>query len=212
MRMRKKKNLIPRLERASALWVKEPETLRGQWLAGRRERRLHLEIGCGKGKFTVSTAAAEPEALLVAVERVPEAMVIAMERAIEMELSNLLFVDMDAAFLTDAFAPREVERIYLNFSDPWPLGRHAKRRLTSPGFLEVYKQILAPGGEIHFKTDNAGLFAYSLEQFPACGYRLEQVTRDLHGAGVQGFMTDYEQKFHEAGTPICRCVARWEDI
>lgn len=211
MRMRKKKNLIPRMERASAIWVKEPETLRGQWLAGRPETGLHLEIGCGKGRFTARTAAAEPEALLVAIERVPEAMVVAMERALEKNLSNLLFVDMDAALLAEAFAPGEVGRIYLNFSDPWPSVRHGKRRLTSPGFLEIYKEILAPGGEIHFKTDNVGLFDYSLEQFPACGYHLEQVTRNLHGEGPRGIMTDYEQKFYEGGTAICRLVARWEE-
>ena len=210
MRMRRKKNLIPRMERALALWVKDPSALRGQWLQGRPETQLHLEIGCGKGKFTVSTAEAEPEALLVAIERVAEAMVVAMERGLEKKLSNLLFLDMDAAFLTDAFSPGEVGRIYLNFSDPWPGSRHAKRRLTSPGFLNSYKQVLRPGGEIHFKTDNVGLFDYSLEQFAACGYQLEQLTRDLHGAGIQGFMTDYEQKFHEQGMPIYRLVARWE--
>jgi len=210
MRMRKKKNLIPRMERCSALWVREPEALRGRWLSRGAYGRLHLEIGCGKGKFTAQTARAAADVLLVGVERVPEAMVVAMERALAMELTNLLFLDMDAAHLGEVFAPGEVERIYLNFSDPWPGKRHAKRRLTSPGFLHLYKQLLKPGGEVHLKTDNVGLFDYSLEQFPACCYTLEQVTRDLHGAGVSGFMTDYEQKFHEAGTRISRCVARWD--
>ena len=208
MRMRKKKNLAARMERCAALWVQKPTHQRGAWLVGETFDRLHLEIGCGKGKFTAETAKAESDALLVAIERVPEAMVVAMERALSMELSNLLFIDMDAALLPEVFAPQEVERIYLNFSDPWPSKRHAKRRLTSPIFLNIYKEILAPGGEIHMKTDNVGLFEYSLEQFSACGYDLEQVSKDLHGRGIAGIMTDYEQKFHETDTPICRCVAR----
>jgi len=170
---------------------------------------VHLEIGCGKGKFTAETAVAESDVLLIAIERVREAMVIAMEQAVERELDNILFIDMDAERLTEVFAPGEVERIYLNFSDPWKSPRHAKRRLTSPGFLALYQQILAPGGEIHMKTDNVSLFHYSLARFPECGYELSQVTRDLHGQGIAGKMTDYEEKFYEAGTPICRCVARW---
>jgi len=168
-----------------------------------------LEIGCGKGKFTAETAEAEPHILLVAIERVREAMVIAMERAVEQKLDNIRFIDMDAEQLTDVFAPGEVERIYLNFSDPWKSPRHAKRRLTSPGFLHLYQQILSPGGEIHMKTDNVALFNYSLARFPVCGYELSQVTRNLHDQGIAGKMTDYEEKFYEAGTPICRCVARW---
>ena len=210
MRMRRKKNLGPRMASCAAFWVRDAAPRRGLWLGDCEFLRLYLEIGCGKGKFTIETAKAEPEALLLAIERVPEAMVTAMERARSMQLPNLLFLDMDAALLGEIFAPREVERIYLNFSDPWPLRRHEKRRLTSPGFLNLYKEILAPGGEIHMKTDNVGLFDYSLEQFPACGYGLEQVSRDLHAAGVSGIMTDYEQKFYEMGTPILRCVARWD--
>jgi len=197
------------MESCEAVWMKEPEFLRGRWLEGRFQERVHLEIGCGKGKFTVETAAAERDALLIAIERVREAMVIAMERAVERERDNILFIDMDAERLTDVFAPDEIERIYLNFSDPWKSPRHAKRRLTSPGFLELYKKILAPGGEIHMKTDNVDLFNYSLARFPVCGYEITQVTRDLHGQGIAGKMTDYEEKFYEAGTPICRCVARW---
>jgi len=198
------------MERCANLWVKKPVELRGKWLTERPQEQVYLEIGCGKGKFTIETAAAEPEILLVAIERVPEAMVVAMERAAEMMLSNMLFVDMDAVRLAEVFAPGEVQRIYLNFSDPWPGKRHGKRRLTSPGFLNLYKQILAPGGEIHMKTDNLDLFDYSLGQFPVCGYALSQVTRDLHGERITGHMTDYEQKFYEAGRPICRCVARWD--
>ena len=209
MRMRKKKNLAPRMARCAPLWIKDPAQRRGAWLYGTTFDRLHLEIGCGKGKFTAETARSESDALLVAIERVPEAIVVAMERAASIKRANLLFIDMDAARIGEVFAPREIERIYLNFSDPWPSKRHEKRRLTSPGFLNLYKEILSPGGEIRMKTDNTGLFDYSLEQFSACGYELEQVTRDLHGGEISGIMTDYEEKFHEQGTPILSCVARW---
>ncbi|MCL2588915.1 MAG: tRNA (guanosine(46)-N7)-methyltransferase TrmB [Oscillospiraceae bacterium] len=210
MRMRRKKNLDTRLERCGDLWVREPEAMRGRWLEGRTEPELHLEIGCGKGRFTRETAAAEPGALLIAIEREQNVFCLAMEGAQAMGLTNLRFIDGDAAKLNELFAPGEVARIYLNFSDPWHSRRHEKRRLTAAGFLEIYKQILAPGGEIHFKTDNRPLFDFSIAQFPACDYVLEQVTTDLHGAGITGVMTDYEEKFHEMGTPICRCVARWE--
>ena len=208
MRMRKKPNLIPRMERCGAYQIKDPAAWRGKWrslLGG--ERALYLELGCGKGRFTCETAAAAPEALFVAVERVPDAMVIAMERAKAMGLENVRFLDADVADLRDYFAPDEVERIYINFCDPWPTNRHAKRRLTHPNFLELYRRVLRDGGEIHFKTDNRGLFEWSLFQFPHAGYELREVTRDLHAQGIQGIMTDYEEKFHSMGTPINRCVA-----
>jgi len=210
MRMRKKKNLDLRIENCAPILIQNPAELRGSWLSKREERELHLEIGCGKGKFTVETAEANPEALHVAVERERNAMVIAMERALSTGLSNLLFIDADARYLTELFAPGEVSRIYINFPDPWPGERYAKRRLTSPLFLDLYKEILKPGGEIHFKTDNRPLFDYSIGQFPSQGFLLEDVTTDLHTPEPRGVMTNYEQKFHELGTPICRCVARWE--
>ena len=208
MRMRKKPNLIPRMERCSRYLVDDPAEWRGRW----REKlapgcALRLELGCGKGRFTCETAAAEPDVLFVAVERVPDAMIIAMERAQAAGLRNVFFIDADVAKLREYFAPGEVERIYLNFSDPWPANRHAKRRLTHPGFLEIYRDVLQDGGEIHFKTDNKGLFEWSLFQFPKADYALTEVTRDLHRDGVQGVMTDYEEKFHSMGTPINRCVA-----
>lgn len=208
MRMRKKPNLIPRMERCEEYLVRTPEELRGSW----RERlhpgcELRLELGCGKGRFTCETAAREPEVLFVAVERVPDAMVIAMERARTMELRNVLFIDADAARLRDYFARDEAERIYINFCDPWPSNRHAKRRLTHTDFLLSYRDVLRDGGQIHFKTDNHDLFEWSLFQFPRAGYELSQVSRNLHANGIQGVMTDYEEKFHNLGTPINRCVA-----
>ena len=211
MRMRRKPNLIPRMERCARVLVSDPEARAGRWRALMPGAAgLHLELGCGKGRFTAGTAAAEPDTLLIAVERVPDAMVIAMERVCAQELGNVFFVDGDAARLPAYFAPGEVDRIYINFCDPWPGNRHAKRRLTHPNFLNLYRQILAPGGAIHFKTDNRDLFEWSLPQFEACGFTLHEVTRDLHAGGVRGIMTDYEEKFHGLGTPINRCVAVME--
>lgn len=213
MRMRRKKNLEPRLE-ACALWqIKDPASRRGSWRTLMPEaKELRLELGCGKGRFTCQTAASAPDVLFIAVERVPDAMVMAMERARDMDLHNVFFIDGDAARLEDFFAPGEVDRIYVNFCDPWPTRRHAKRRLTHRGFLAVYRNVLKEQGEVHFKTDNSGLFEFSVLEFPKAGYELKEVTRDLHANGVQGIMTDYEEKFHNMGTKINRCVGVKGDV
>ncbi|MDD6159513.1 MAG: tRNA (guanosine(46)-N7)-methyltransferase TrmB [Oscillospiraceae bacterium] len=207
MRMRKKKNLDSRMEACSQLWIRDPETRKGRW----RELKpgaamLRLELGCGKGRFTAETAAAHPEDLYVAVERVADAMVIAMERCRAMGLTNVFFIDGDAAVLSDYFAPDEVDLIYINFCDPWPSVKHSRRRLTHECFLRSYRKVLRDGGQIHFKSDNHDLFEWSLFQFPKAGFALSEVTRNLHEHGICGIMTDYEEKFHNLGTPINRCV------
>ena len=207
MRMRKKKNLERRMENCADLWIKDPVAQRGKWRDLMPQAQgLRLELGCGKGRFTAETAAAHPEDLYVAVERVPDAMVIAMERVTAMELHNVFFVDGDAARLPEYFAPGEVDLIYINFCDPWPSVKHSRRRLTHENFLRGYRQVLRDGGEIHFKSDNRDLFEWSLFQFPKAGFELSQVTRNLHEHGVCGVMTDYEEKFYNLGTPINRCV------
>ena len=207
MRMRKKPNLIPRLEACGDYVITEPKERKGHWRELFPEaREIHLELGCGKGRFTVGTAQADPDVLLIAVERVPDAMVIAAERAKELGLRNVFFVDADAADLEAYFEPGEVDRVYVNFCDPWPGARYAKRRLTHPGFLLKYRKVMAEGGQIHFKTDNHDLFEWSLFQFPKAGFALSEVTRDLHKDGPVGVMTDYEEKFWKLGTPINRCV------
>ena len=209
MRMRKKPNLLPRMEKASAVLTTQPEALRGKWLASfPGHAHLQLELGCGKGGFTCAAAAAMQDTLLVAVEKVPDAMVVAMERAVEASLLNVRFLDADALRLPELFAPGEVERIYINFCDPWPKKKQFKRRLTAPGFLALYRQVLAPGGEIWFKTDNLPLFDWSCETMAEAGFQLDDVTRDLHANGPVGVMTDYEKKFYGEGKPICRLVAR----
>lgn len=214
MRMRKKKNLIPRMERCATLQEKNPYEMRGRW----RERltpdcQLHVEIGCGKGRFTVEMAAAHPEVLFVAVERVPDCLLLAMEKVLASGLQNVVFVCEDAARLGEMFAPGEVDLLYINFCDPWPSKKHAKRRLTYENFLLSYREFLKDGGQIAFKTDNRPLFDFSLTQFTRAGYQLSQVTNDLHGekdllqeaAGL--IQTDYEARFVAEGVKINRCVA-----
>ena len=206
MRMRKRNNLEPRMEACSAIWLRDAKTLRGKWRTLMPEaRELRVEVGCGKGKFTVETAAAEPDVLLIAVERVQEAMLLGMERALEMGLENVFFLSLDAAEIEEYFADGEVDLLYLNFCDPWPRKKNAKRRLTYRTFLRKYQRILRLGGEIHFKTDNAALFEWSLGEFEACGLEIRNLTRDLHKDGPVGIMTGYEEKFFELGTPINRC-------
>ena len=121
-------------------------------------------------------------------------------------------MDGDAARLADYFGSGEVDLIYINFCDPWPTNRHAKRRLTHVNFLKSYRAVLHEGGQIHFKTDNSGLFEWSLTQFPPAGFTLSEVTRNLHEHGVRGIMTDYEEKFHNLGTPINRCVGTMGEL
>ena len=151
------------------------------------------------------SAAAEPDVLFIAVERVPDAMIVAMERVVEKGLSNVFFVDGDAARLRDYFSPGEADRIYINFCDPWPSNKHARRRLTHENFLVLYRGVLRDGGQIHFKTDNAPLFEWSLGEFEACGLEIRNLTRNLHENGPVGIMTGYEEKFYALGTPINRC-------
>lgn len=215
MRMRKKKNLKPRMERCERYWVRDPAALRGNWRSlyeGAKE--LHLEIGCGKGRFTVEMAKEHPDILFLAVEKVLDAMVIAMERADRYGLNNVFFLGTNAANLPDIFSEGEIDRIYLNFSDPWPGKRHAKRRLTHGSFLRLYRRVLKIGGALHIKTDNQDLFEFSVEEIPRFGFELSELTRDLHADGPVGVMTDYECKFYEQGLPINRCVATmlpWEE-
>ena len=206
MRMRKMKNLDSRMEACAAYQILEPASYKGKWRALMPEcKALWVEVGCGKGKFTAETAQANPEVLLIAVERCREAMVVAMEKAKSMGLKNVYYIDMDVANIEDIFDRGEMDRLFINFPDPWPRKKNAKRRLTHRGFLDKYCRTVREGGEIHFKTDNAPLFEFSVEEFAACGLQVNNLTRDLHANGIVGIMTGYEEKFHGLGTPINRC-------
>jgi len=211
MRIRRKPNLIPRMERCAHVEIKDPAALKGTWLKNYPEySALWLELGCGKGRFTADTAGQNPHALLVAIEKVADAMIIGMERVFDRGIENVRFIDTDVLALPIIFAQGEVDRIFLNFSDPWSKNRDAKHRLTSPGFLELYESVLKPEGEIHFKTDNVPLFEYSVDTFVREGWTLSELTRDLHANGAVGIMTDYEAKFYEQGVKINRLVAKKE--
>lgn len=199
------------MERCAHVEIKDPAALKGAWMKNYPEYSfLWLELGCGKGRFTADTAEQNPRALLVAIEKVADAMIIGMERVFDRGIENVRFIDTDVLALPVIFAQAEVDRIFLNFSDPWPKNRDAKHRLTSPGFLELYEGVLKPEGEIHFKTDNLPLFEYSVETFVKEGWTLSEVTRDLHINGAVGVMTDYEAKFYEQGVKINRLVAKKE--
>lgn len=208
MRMRKRHNLEPRMEKCADLLIEDVFERCGSWrgiMPGCD--MLCLELGCGKGRFTADTAVTMPGTLFIAVEKIADAMIIAMERIRDRGIGNVRFICEDVAKLTEMFGKGEADRIYINFCDPWPKSRDAKFRLTAPAFLRAYSHILAPGGQIHFKTDNRPLFDWSLEQFRSEGWEISELTNDLHANGVNGVMTDYEAKFHAEGIKINRLVA-----
>ena len=188
------------MERCREYLVEEPAGKRGAWRE--KGRKLLLELGCGKGSFTCALSERERDAEILAIEKVPDAMILAMEKAKALKLTNVRFLDFDAAGLREIFAPGEVDRIYINFCDPWPKSRDAKFRLTAPSFLRIYADILAEEGEVCFKTDNLPLFLWSKEQFENEGWKLKEVTVDLHAGGIRGILTDYEKRFLEQGVAI----------
>ena len=205
MRMRKKKNGASRMEACADWLLKSPEDL----AAIKDQGPFYLEIGCGKGGFITETAKVNPDRFYIAVELVADALVTALERAKEDNIPNLRFVNLNAKTLGEWFAPGEVAEIYLNFSDPWPKKGHTKRRLTHRDFLAVYQSILAKDGKICMKTDNVGLFDFSLEEYQACGLALSEVSYNLHENGNPDWniVTEYEQKWVERCLPIHRAVA-----
>lgn len=197
--------------------VQEPQRFRGRWgEAFQKKQPLHIEVGMGKGRFLMDMAAKNPEINYVGIEMYDSVLLRALQKREELkaagtDLPNLLFMCMDARLLPEVFAPGEVQKIYLNFSDPWPKARHAKRRLTSREFLGRYVQILDGQGTVEFKTDNRGLFEFSLEEVGEAGWELMTHTFDLHhdATMVQGnVMTEYEEKFSSMGKPICKLICR----
>lgn len=216
MRMRKKKNCTARMEKCGDILVTNPEALKGKWsgVFG-NNNPIHIEIGCGKGNFIVQTAIKYPDINFIAIEKVPDVIVMAMEKAVAAGISNVRFVDMDADKLEEFFEYGEICRIYLNFSDPWKKKKQAKRRLTHKNFLDKYKKVLRHGDYIYFKTDNRALFDFSLNSFAQENFKLENISLDLHNSDFKdNVMTEYEQRFSEAGMPIYRLEAvylGWED-
>jgi tRNA (guanine-N7-)-methyltransferase len=211
MRLRKKPWVKDKIVSYDNLLVIEPETYRGKW----HERfgnyhPIHIEFGTGKGNFITTLAEMNPNCNFIGVEVREEVLIQAVRKANEKELPNLAFLWLDVMKIEEIFANGDISRIYLNFSDPWPKSGHAKRRLTHRGFLDKYKRILSPGQEIHLKTDNEKLFEFSLNEFSDSGFRLQNITFDLHHSRFEeakSVMTEYEQKFVSLGMKIYRAEA-----
>ena len=173
-------------------------------------RELHVELGTGKGDFITQIAERNPQINFIGLEVEATCVLAAARKVREKNLSNVKLIVFDVSNIAEIFSAREVDRLYINFCDPWPKKRHAKRRLTNIKFLELYKKILKVGGEIYFKTDNRGLFDYSLEQFALAGLEVRDVTNDLHAdEPPENIRTEYENKFSEQGVPINFCVVRF---
>ncbi len=193
-------------------YVIEETEMKGKWheIFGNKNP-IHIEIGMGKGKFITELAKRNPQINYIGIEKYSSVLVRAIEkREKEEDMQNLYFIRMDAEYLENVFDKGEVAYIYLNFSDPWPKDRHAKRRLTSEQFLSRYKNILSDGGGVTFKTDNTALFDFSLEEADKAGWKKVNVTRDLHNSEFAegNVMTEYETKFSEMGNPIYRMVIK----
>lgn len=191
--------------------INDPNAYKGRWQeAFPLALPLSVEIGMGKGRFLMELAALHPENNYLGIERYSSVLLRALQKMEEFPLSNLKFICMDASDLTEVFDKNEVSRIYLNFSDPWPKERHAKRRLTSHQFFERYDRVLKEDGQVEFKTDNRDLFLFSAEEIPVAGWRLDAITYDLHHderMNEGNIMTEYEEKFSSKGNPIYKLVA-----
>ena len=190
--------------------VHEPEQYKGKWnkVFG-NDHDIHVEIGMGKGKFIMQLALQNPDINYIGIEKYSSVLLRALEKRKDTVLSNLFFIRYDAEYLTDIFGKDDIARIYLNFSDPWPKDRHARRRLSSQEYLKRYNQCLKKDGEVIFKTDNRVLFDFSLEEVKLAGWELKEATFDLHHSEyLEGnVMTEYEEKFVAKGNPICKLIA-----
>ena len=210
-RVRKQPGTREALMQYAPVVVLEPEQHKGKWqdVFG-NANPIQMEVGMGKGKFISTMARQHPEINFIGVEVIEEVLLDAVKRMNRAEgiPENLRLVWINASLLEDLFLPGEVDRIFLNFSDPWPKTRHAKRRLTHKGFLDQYAAILKSEGQVHFKTDNQGLFEFSLNEFCACGWRLQNIQLDMYQKLPEGNVaTEYETKFHNQGMPIYRLEA-----
>ncbi len=221
MRQRNIKNLQEKLDMNSSFLIENPKELKGRWHAVfGNDNPICLEIGCGKGRFITSRAMDHPEQNYIAIEGQSNVVLRALQKAEENSIANLRIFITYVSDLKEYFDEGELSTVYLNFSDPWPKARHAKRRLTYRDRLKNYKEVLSPGGFIEFKTDNDGLFDFTLGEIEAVGYRVVEMTRDLHGemsdemfielsgdmsafaADAAAYLTEYEEKFMVLGKNI----------
>lgn len=213
MRVRKKPWAAPYIKNHPDLIVTDPETQLGHWQERfPSQQPIQVEIGIGKGQFIIEMARQNPEINFLGIEIQESVIATALRKLVESGLTNVQLVETDGAFVDTLFAEGEIDKLYLNFSDPWPKKRHAKRRLTSPNFLTHYQKVLKKDGQIQFKTDNRGLFEYSLTSFNNFGMVFDEVWLDLHHSdgNVGNVQTEYEEKFSAKG-PIYKLVAHFKE-
>ena len=193
--------------------IQEPELHKGSWnqVFG-NDNPIQIEVGMGKGRFIMELAQQNPDINYIGIERYSSVLLRGLQKRAQLELNNIYFMCIDAKNMADYFAPGEVDKIYLNFSDPWPKARHARRRLTSNEFFKLYDQVLTADGTVEFKTDNRPLFDFSVEELETSElFVLDQLSYDLHNDSTmnQGnIMTEYEAKFSSMGNPICKLIAK----
>ena len=196
--------------------VTELSGLKGRWhTVFGNDNPIHIEIGMGKGQFIITHAQRNPDINYIGVEKYPSVQIRAVQKLADMDgIANLKLMCINAEILPEIFGPGEIERIYLNFSDPWPKERHAKRRLTSREFLARYREVLTPAGRIEFKTDNKGLFEFSLQEIEETGWTLDARTDNLHrdaSMNEGNIMTEYESKFSKLDKPIYKLICHYPD-
>ncbi|PKG24949.1 tRNA (guanosine(46)-N7)-methyltransferase TrmB [Niallia nealsonii] len=212
MRVRHKPWAKDKLSAYPQYVVQTPEENRGNWQnIFEQKGPIHIEVGTGKGRFISEMAKANPSINYIGIEIQESVIVTALDRLIDADVPNIRLMNSNAADLTTFFAENEIDRVYLNFSDPWPKTRHEKRRLTYKTFLNTYEKILVKNGEIHFKTDNQGLFEYSLWSFSQYNMLLKYISLDLHNSDYEGNIeTEYEEKFSNKGSRIYRCEVQFK--
>ncbi|HHK1408428.1 TPA: tRNA (guanosine(46)-N7)-methyltransferase TrmB [Streptococcus pyogenes] len=211
MRVRKRKGAEEHLANNPHYVILNPEDAKGRWhdVFG-NDRPIHIEVGSGKGGFITGMALKNPDINYIGIDIQLSVLSYALDKVLASEVPNVKLLRVDGSSLTNYFEDGEVDMMYLNFSDPWPKTKHEKRRLTYKDFLDTYKCILPEHGEIHFKTDNRGLFEYSLASFSQYGMTLRQIWLDLHASNYEGnVMTEYEEKFSNKGQVIYRVEANF---
>ncbi|MCT8137294.1 tRNA (guanosine(46)-N7)-methyltransferase TrmB [Anaerobacillus sp. CMMVII] len=211
MRLRNKPGATEELLQHPTIVIQNAETRKGKWheIFG-NNHPIHIEVGTGKGQFLTGMSELHPTINYIGVEKYDSVIISALERIQESGRQNFKLLNEDVNNLTSYFLTGEIDRVYINFTDPWPKNRHEKRRLTHEGFLKMYEEVLKKNGEIHFKTDNQALFEYSLHSFSKYGMILNNVSLDLHNSDIEGnIMTEYEEKFSRKGMRIYRCEAQF---
>lgn len=194
--------------------IHEPQKYKGKWKEEifKNNNPIHIEVGMGKGRFIMALAKLHPEINYVGIEKFSSVLYRGIQKMQEEPLENVVFIRMDAEYICDVFGKDEIDKIYLNFSDPWPKDRHAKRRLPSHQYLNRFSQMLKKGAKLEFKTDNRELFDFAMEEVPVAGWIVDEYTYDLHNndkMNCGNIMTEYEERFSSMGNPICKYIIHY---